>query len=159
MRVAFFSLAAVFIAFLFLQSVFLPQVVVRFVEKALDLKVSGRIQPVRGKFEFSISSLNTEWDQKIKINSGQISVHYGIKNFNPYEWHIRITGRNVDAELRGDWVSIAGGESALFSDFYADLMFDQNGIKEIMALRAESPTIQFRFGEASKRNLKESHEA
>ena len=141
------------------QGCILPQSIIRYVERGLDLQVSGKVQPVWGKFEFSMGPLKTLWDQRIKINSGRVRVRYEISDFLAGQLRVVISGENVDAELLGDWVSIAGGHSAVFKDLYADLVMSHDGIKEIRALRAESPAIQFRFGEATNRRLKETHEA
>ncbi len=143
----------------YVQARVLPQSIIRYAERSLELKVSGNIKPVWGQFAFWIDPLETLWDQKIKINSGRLHVRYEIKDFFTGKFHIVISGEEVDAELLGDWVSIAGGHSAVFKVLYADLVLSHKGIKEIRALRAESPALQFRFGEAANRQLKETHEA
>jgi len=144
---------------IYLQSFLLPRVIISYVETALEIEISGRVQPRWGRFEFLIDPLKTLWDQKIKIDSGRVDVRYGIEHFSTGKIHLVVTGHDVDAQLLGDWVSLAGGHSAVFKDLYADLIVGHDGLKEIRALRAESPTLQFRFGEASNRHLKETHEA
>ena len=157
-RVGTIVVCALFLA-IYLQSFLLPKAIIRYVETALEIKISGKVQPIWGRFEFLIDPLKTLWDQKIKIDSGRVYVRYSIEHFSAGPIHITITGHDVDAELLGDWVSLAGGHSAVFKDLYADLIVGHDGLKEIRALRAESPTLQFRFGEASNRHLKETHEA
>jgi len=157
-RVGFAALIAV----LFLigaQSLLLPRGIIHFVERALEIHIEGPVQPVWGKFQFLVDPLQTLWDDKIKIASGRVLVKYGLKDFLSGQLHIVISGQNVDAQLLGDWVSVAGGQAAVFKDLYADLVIGRDGIQEIRALRAESPALQFRFGEATNRQLKETHEA
>lgn len=155
----FFVLISVWLVLVYLQSVLLPNGIIHYVESALELKISGKVRPLWGKFEFSIDPLQALWDQKIRIDSGGVQVSYGLQKLLFGELHVVLTGKDVAAELLGDWASVAGGHSAVFKDLYADLIIDHDGIKEIRALRAESPALQFRFGEASNRHLKETHEA
>jgi hypothetical protein len=161
-RLAGLTAAALLLALvlgLILQGVVLPKVIIHFVESALELQVSGPVQPLWGRFEFSVNPVKTLWDQKIQIDSGRVDVRYEVQDVFLRQIHIVVRGQEIDAQLLGDWVTVAGGQSAVFKDLYADLIIDQSGIKEIKALRAESPALQFRFGEASNRHLKETHEA
>lgn len=137
----------------------LPKVILRFVASATDLKVSGPIRSEILKSDFVIDPVYAEWDQKIRVSSGQVKVGYSWNNLITFEIRLVLDGKQVSAQLLGDWERIVGQQSVVFSNIQADLIIDRRGIREIKALRAESPTYRFQFGEASNRRLRVADEA
>ncbi len=136
----------VLLAALAVQSFVLPRVVVARMERALKIKVTGRIRPQVFRPAFHVDGVRTDWDRKIRIFSGRVDVRYNLTALGTGRLALQLQGRQVASELLGDWALLAGGQKVVFDDVFADFLMDAHGIREIRALRAESPSIHFNFG-------------
>ncbi len=131
----------------------LPRLVLRGVEKALRIKISGQIQPEFLKTSFHVSGVQTAWNQKIRILSGRVDVDYDPILMAAGRLALRIQGTKVAAELLGDWAQLAGGQKIIFDDVFVNFVLVANGIQEIKSLRAESPSVHFSFGSSKRRQV------
>lgn len=141
-----------------LQSRVIPGWVISQAEKALELEVGGSVHAPAFKSGFVIERLHLDWDNRVRVLSGTLEVDYDLRSLISGRYAVMLNGRQVAAELMGDWAEIAGGQKAVFDEVFADLIFDDEGLREINALRAESPTLQFRFGQANP-SMRDKHEA
>ncbi len=151
--------AAGLVVWFCIQSWVIPPLVIRRAEKALEIKISGKVRPVFFKSQFAIEGIETDWDRKIRIFSGRMQIDYDLTGLWGGRLHLAISGQQVAAELLSDWASMAGGQNVVFETIFADLVIDRHGLREVRALQAESPSIQFRFGPNSNRSMRDQHEA
>lgn len=152
--VALISVFVLAAGLVLLQSFVLPRLVLRRMEQALKIKIAGRIEPEFFQTSFHLTGVQTAWDQKIRIFSGRLDVDYDAAALVTGKLALRLQGKKVASELLGDWALMAGqpaspsgdGQKVVFDDVFADFIMDAHGVREIKALRVESPSVHFRFG-------------
>ncbi len=143
------------ILFLLLFAMFLPPLlgvgVWQTLQHRLGIRVGGVYCPSILVPSFTIRGAHFEWDDKVKLVSGNIKVGYHpvsylVRNFlltRSAPLRTRLSGRNLDIELLGNWSQMQGLHRVKLDLFEADLVFGPSGIQEIYLLRAESPQFQF----------------
>lgn len=113
----------------------------------LKAKVSGHYSPVWFATSFRVSDLELQWDQKVHLHSGKVRVDYDpLTVFFTDGMRVRITGKKIPVSLLGPWAHAAASPDVTLDDFFADITLGRGGVKEIHAVQARSPEIQFQIG-------------
>ena len=122
-------------------------VVYKEIGKRTETQIDGVFTPAFFTSSFNIENVSIEWQEKVKLNSGNLNVVYQLWPFlTGRGLRLKISGQNLPVTLMGDLVNLAPQESIIIQDFYADLTISNNGLQEINALKAISPEMQFQFG-------------
>ncbi|HTL46853.1 MAG TPA: hypothetical protein VL688_02185 [Verrucomicrobiae bacterium] len=111
----------------------------------LDARVEGQYAPVFFRPVFYIKNLRLEWDNKVKVHSGDVKVEYDPASLLSGALNVRLSGHKVPVTLLQDWAYAAQKPDLVLDDFFADVTFASRGLKDINALRAVSPEIQFQL--------------
>lgn len=119
-------------------------VVMRQIQKRLEIEIGGIFWPVPLAPSFFSSDARFEWKNKVTLLSGNVKIDY-----NAFPWvtrntiRIKIKGRNIKARLAGDWSKMQGVEQITVDTFEADVDVARKGLGEIYLVRAESPSFHF----------------
>ena len=140
-RVRFVPFALLFFIFF---SIGVKYVVFWDLQKRIDLKIQGFLQPSIVQSSFQIHQASFVWKDKVKFLSGDLDLRYDLAYFLRYgKWHIQILSKNAVIYLLGDWAKIQGRGEVPLTKLRADLVFDQKKILDINNLEAYSPTFHF----------------
>lgn len=118
--------------------------VMRQIQRRLEIKISGLFWPVPLSPTFFSSDARFEWKNKVTLLSGNVKIDY-----NALRWvtqntiRIKIKGRNIKAKLAGDWLRMQGVEEITVDTFEADVDVARKGLGEIYLVRADSPSFHF----------------
>lgn len=113
----------------------------------LKAKVSGHYSPVWFSTSFKVSELDLQWDGKVQLHSGEVTVDYDpLTVFFADGLRVRISGKKIPVSLLGPWAHAAASPDVMLDDFFADITIGRGGVKEIHAVQAKSPEIQFQIG-------------
>lgn len=113
-------------------------------EKRLDTKISGSYAPAFFLPSFEIRDVRFEWDEKVKLLSGHLKVGYDPLGFLfGQDLRVRLSGRDLKAELLGEWAESQGLRELPLEEFQAEITVGPKGLKEISSLTVESSVFQF----------------
>lgn len=112
-------------------------------EHLLKAEVKGNFVPVPGVPTFYFKNADFEWEHKVKFVSGDLKVEYDLFSLLRRSLRIKISGKYLQIKLLGDWAAMEGVQDATLDSLYADLEFDQHGIRELNQVEAKSPKFQF----------------
>ncbi|MDP3919894.1 MAG: hypothetical protein Q8R76_03710 [Candidatus Omnitrophota bacterium] len=119
-------------------------------ERSIDAEIGGRFVPTLFQPSFSLQDVHFDWDGKVKLSSGQLNVRYDlISIFLGKGLRVRLSGQNLVATLHGEWATVAAAEQVPLTHFFAELIFRNNQLGEILAVEAESPVFEFHFREST----------
>ncbi len=119
-------------------------------EHSLNVPVGGRFEPRLLQASFVVRDAVLMWDNKISLQSGDITVDYNLWSlFSEKGIRIKLSGQKLPVTLLGELAPLAPQAQVTVDDFFADLLFDGEGLKEISALRVKSPELQFQIGRSS----------
>ena len=124
-------------------------------EKRTEMEIGGSFSPRFFLPSFYLKDAHFAWDEKIHLVSGTIKVEYDLLALlSGGHLRVKLSSQDLTVKLLGELAEMEGVSDVRFDHFYADLTFGREGIEEIFSLQAESPTIQFHFGEARQRPSK-----
>lgn len=117
------------------------------VEKSLEVPVQGRFEPHYFQAAFTVRQAAFNWENKIGLEAGDIQVKYSLLSlFSSGGIKITLSGRALPVKFLGDLSRISPRERVKVDDFFAELVIDTQGLKEVAALRIKSPELQFQMG-------------
>lgn len=123
-------------------------------EKRLDLRIEGRFAPVPFAPVFYLKNTRFEWKGKVFFENGDLKVDYRPLSFFSSEgMRTRLSGKNLDVRLLGDWAMMQGVEKAHLEKFDADFSLGRKGLNEIYYLQVESDVFQFHIKKSANNNL------
>lgn len=121
--------------------------VLKRVEKSLHVPVQGRFEPHYFQTSFTVRKAQFNWENKISLDSGDIQVRYDLLSlFSAGGITIKISGQSLPVKFLNDLARISPREQVLLDDFFAELVINTQGLKEVVALRIKSPELQFQMG-------------
>lgn len=120
------------------------------VSKRTRAEVQGQFSPVFFSPSFNLSKASIQWDDKVRISSGDLHVEYSPLTFlKGGGVRIKISGVDLPVQLMGSFAGMAPKNSVTIQDFYADVTINKDGLQEIHMIRAEAPEMHFKFGLAN----------
>lgn len=126
-------------------------------EHRMNVKISGRYSPAFFLPAFTIKDAAFEWDDKVKLVSGNLNVSYEPFSFlfarggcalgsGDSLLQVKLSGTGLRAELMGEWAMMEGVHGEVPIDhFSAELGFGSDGLREISSLFIHSPAFQFQI--------------
>ena len=98
-----------------------------------------------------LQDVSFDWAGKVKLSSGHIKVRYDlIPILLGRGLRVRLLGRDLVATLRGDWATMAAVEEIPIEYFFAELIFRNNQLSEILAVDIDSSVFEFHFHESTR---------
>ena len=129
-------------------------------EKSLGLDIGGQYIPHGVMPAYSIRGASFVWKDKIEVKGGVLNVKY-----RPFQWlterkmRFTISAKDLPVTIGASLSQTGRSEEATLDSFYADVLLDAGGIKDVYAVEVRSPEIKISFGsEAKKEPRKQSHE-
>lgn len=117
------------------------------VEKSLHVPVQGRFEPHYFQTSFIVRQAEFNWENKISLDGGDIKVGYDLLSlFSAGGIKIEISGQSLPVRFLNDLARISPREEVLVNDFFAELVINTQGLKEVAALRIKAPELQFQMG-------------
>lgn len=126
-------------------------IVLKQLERRLELKVAGTFWPIPLQPSFFSSDARFEWKNKVTLLSGSVKIDYNV-----FPWiaknsiRIKIKGNSIRALLGGEWARLQGVEKIRVDEFDADVEVAKDGLGEIYLVRAESPSFHFHIQQNHK---------
>ena len=112
----------------------------------LKISIQGKFEPSFLLSSFYLRNAQLTWKEKVRLISGDFKVSYkpwqllGKRNLR-----IELEGKNLDVEFLGKWAEAQGVRKVTLESFYADVALDRQGLREVYAVDARSPSFQFRI--------------
>src|SRR3989344_1159700 len=101
----------------------------------MKMKISGRYTPAFFVPSFEIRNVHFEWDEKVKLLSGNVRVTYDPLSYVfKNAFRLRLSGENLSAKLLGEWAQMEGVQDATLKHFHADFLLGKKGLEEIYSL-------------------------
>ncbi len=121
--------------------------VLKRVEKSLDVPVQGRFEPHYFQTSFTVRQARFNWENKISLDAGDIKVDYDLLSlFSAGGITIEIRGQSLPVKFLNDLARISPREQVVLDEFFAELVINTQGLKEVVALRIKAPELQFQMG-------------
>ena len=125
--------------------------VFRRLEKKLDIQIQGGFAPVMFAPVFYLKKARFEWNRKVRFENGDLKAEYNpFSFFSPEGMRIRLSGKNLDVRLLGDWAAMQGVEQAHLEKLEADFSLGRKGLNEIYYLQVESNAFRFHIEKSKK---------
>lgn len=119
-------------------------IVFKRLEKRLDLQIKGRFAPVIFAPVFYLKKARFEWNGKVRFENGDLKADYDLFSFfSPQGVRVRLSGKNLDVRLLGDWAMMQGVEQAHLEKFEVDFSLGRKGLNEIYYLQVDSNVFRF----------------
>ncbi len=123
-------------------------------EKRTEMEIGGTYIPRLIFPSFFLRDAHFAWDDKVKLVSGHLKVDYDLFSLlSGRPLRVTLTSSNLTIKLLGEWADMEGISDVQLDRFYADLAFDGDGLREVFQVHAESPTLQFHFGESKRQKI------
>jgi len=112
-----------------------------------DFRIEGDFSPRWPAPAFDLRRVRLDWDRKIRVLEGDLRIEFDPFLFWRKRWiRVRLSGEKIPATvLEKGWVP-QDLEKVTFDRIYAELLFDLDGLRDILALKVESPRVAFQFG-------------
>lgn len=121
--------------------------VLKHVEKSLRVPVQGRFEPHFFQTSFTVRQAQFNWENKISLDAGDIRVGYDLLSLvSSGGITIEISGQSLPVRFLNDLARISPREQVVLDDFFAKLVINTQGLKEVVALRIKAPELQFQVG-------------
>lgn len=119
-------------------------------ERSLKVPVNGRFEPRFFQTSFVIRDAALTWDNKVSLQSGDVTVHYDLGSLVSGKGiRVKLNGQKLPVTLLGELAQIGSKPKITVDDFFADLLFDKDGLKEMSALRVKLPELQYQIGRSA----------
>lgn len=126
-------------------------------ESRLDLKIQGRFSPRIFASAFDLNNAQFEWNGKVLFEKGDLKVEYNpFSFFLPQGLRVRLTGKNLQVRLLGDWAKMQGVEKADLQKFEADFSLGRKGLNEIYCVEVQSQVFQFQLKKSEDNSIADS---
>ncbi len=113
-------------------------------EKRLDVKIEGDFVPAMLLPVFYLKNTRFEWKGKVRFEKGDLRVAYEpLSFFSRKGVRIRLSGKDLEMRLLGDWATMQGVEKTHLEKFEADFSVGAKGLNEIYYSEAQSKAFQF----------------
>ena len=121
------------------------------IQHRLKIKMEGRFVPQIAKTSFYLKDAYFQWEDKVRFENGDLRVDYSPVSFlNPNGLRIRLSGKNLQVHLLGDWAKMEGVERATLEKFNADFSLGRKGLNEIYWVQVDSRAFQFQLKKSEK---------
>lgn len=121
--------------------------VLKRVEKSLHVPVQGRFEPHYFQNSFTMRQAEFNWENKISLDAGDINVGYDLLSlFSTGGITIEISGQELPVKFLNELARISPREHVILDEFFAELVINSQGLKEVVALRIKAPELQFQMG-------------
>ncbi len=116
------------------------------IEHRLAIKVEGILWPVFFQPSFELKTAHFTWPDRLKLISGDLKIDYDlISLLNQRRIRVKISGRDLQTSLLGEWAESQGLKDLKFNDFFADFEIGKQGLEEVNVLKAHSPLLNLDF--------------
>ena len=133
--------------------------VCKHLEHRLDIKIQGQFAPGLFTPAFYLKNARFEWNGKVRFENGDLKVEYNPFSFlMPEGLRVRLTGKNLQVRLLGDWAKMQGVEKADLEKFEADFSLGRKGLNEIYCVEVESKAFQFHLRKSENKSITASQE-
>ncbi len=116
------------------------------IERRLAIKVEGILWPGFFQPSFELKTAHFTWTDRLKLISGDLKVDYDlISLLNQRRIRVKISGRDLQTSLLGEWAENQGLSDLKFNDFFADFEVGKQGLEEVNVLKAHSRLLNLDF--------------
>ena len=143
-KTLFFAVGGVAVIFFVLLTLDLQ--VYRGLKSRFKSSIRGKLEPAVLSPSFYLRNAQLTWKEKVKLISGDLKISYNLWHFlQKSTLRVELEGKNLDVEFLGGWATSQGVRKVTLESFYADLGFGREGLREVYAVDAKSPSFQFRI--------------